>query len=512
MHSSLVTFFPFNFPLDQRMSTKKPENRDYSSLNSARNGGDGKDRDIAPLKSSGERKSNEPGGGQHPGDSPLANSRVNDPLKGSPADSSVSLEPRSVDSPELPSPKVLPDNSIIEISGPKAAEDNPSSTGEDESWAEELKKRKQATRAKKDFDILKNESWVIRNGHFLTYIGLYLFSILVFFRPYELVPGLGFLAATAFYVALATVFLYLPTQLATEGTLTSFSTEVKSVTVITVCALISIPIAKSPALAWETFNDPFIKAIVIFVVMVNVLRTRVRLMGIVWLSLSIGFVLSYMALAMYMRGEITVEGYRVAVDVGGMFGNPNEMALHLVMMMPIAICLGLAEKRQMLKIGYFVTAVLFVAATVVTYSRGGFLALLAVTGVLAWKLGKRQRAKILGITAVFAVLFILLAPGEYGQRIFSIFDSSLDSVGSANQRTELLERSIIVSIRNPWGIGIGNFQIVGIQNLGTHNAYTQVSAELGVVGLLAYLVFLISPFRKLGAIERTLLSKNETRW
>ena len=32
-----------------------------------------------------------------------------------------------------------------------------------------------------------------------------------------------------------------------------------------------------------------------------------------------------------MTGQFKVEGYRVEVDVGGMFGNPNEMALHFVM-------------------------------------------------------------------------------------------------------------------------------------------------------------------------------------
>jgi O-antigen ligase len=273
-----------------------------------------------------------------------------------------------------------------------------------------------------------------------------------------------------------------------------------------------MPLAKSPALAWEVFNDSFSKAVIMFIVMVNVLRTRRRLMGIIWLSLAMGFVLSYMALGMYLRGEISVEGYRVAVDVGGMFGNPNELAIHLVMMTPIAFCLGLAAKNKLMKYLYYISAGLFVGANVVTYSRGGFLALLAVAGVLIWKLGKENRPKIFAISLVFAVLFIALAPGEYGKRIFSIFDSSLDAVGSSNQRTDLLKRSIIVTLRNPWGIGIGNFPIVGQQNLVSHNAFTQVSSELGILGLLAYLVFLISPFRKLGAIERTLLSKGETKW
>jgi O-antigen ligase len=107
---------------------------------------------------------------------------------------------------------------------------------------------------------------------------------------------------------------------------------------------------------------------------------------------------------------------------------------------------------------------------------------------------------------------VLAAPGNYGLRMLSIFVPGLDAVGSSDQRRELLERSIIVTLRNPWGIGIGNFPIVGVRNLQTHNAFTQVSAELGLLGLAAYLVFIISPFRKLSAIERTLFDKEDKGW
>jgi O-antigen ligase len=76
----------------------------------------------------------------------------------------------------------------------------------------------------------------------------------------------------------------------------------------------------------------------------------------------------------------------------------------------------------------------------------------------------------------------------------------------------MLERSLIITARNPWGIGIGNFPIVGIHNHVSHNAFTQVSSELGLLGLAAYLVFMISPFRKLRAIERKCSDANEHNW
>ncbi len=379
-------------------------------------------------------------------------------------------------------------------------------------YSELQKHKKEEKKAQKDFELLNNEFWLARNGHTLTYTGLYLFSILVLFRPYDLVSSLSFLSATAFYFALITLAFYLPTQLLTEGSLTTFPTEVKAILAMTVLALITMPIAKSPGTAWAAFNEIFIKAVVMFIVMINVLRTRKRLMGMVWLSLSVGLFLSYTAVGMYWRGELNAEGYRVAVDVGGMFGNPNDMALHLVTMTPIAITLGIAAQKKWLKIFCFIMTAFFIAAISVTYSRGGFIGLIISSMVLTWKLGRRSRLKVSIISILVSGSFLLFAPGNYGLRMLSIFIPGLDPVGSSDQRKELLIRSILVTLRNPWGIGIGNFPLVGVRNLETHNAYTQVSSELGLLGLVAYLIFMISPFRKLSAIERTLYAKNELNW
>ncbi|MCE7962298.1 MAG: hypothetical protein DYH05_07325 [Acidobacteria bacterium ACB1] len=363
-----------------------------------------------------------------------------------------------------------------------------------------------------DEKALASDNWLARNGHSLTFIGLYLFSILVLFRPYELLPSLGFLSATAFYFALATLLIYLPSQLATEGNATIFTTEIKAILALTALAFFSIPLAKETKLAWDTFNDPFIKAVLIFIVLVNVVRTRRRLMALLWLSIGIGVYLGFTALRLYTEGKFAVEEYRVAVDVGGLFGNPNDMALHFVMMTPIVRCLALGTRSKAMRVLYFAITVLFISANMVTFSRGGFLGFFASALVLVWKLGRKHRAKVSLASIVVGGILMIAAPGNYGVRMLSIFIPGLDPVGSSTQRRELLDRSLLVTARNPWGIGIGNFPIVGIHEHQTHNAYTQVSSEIGILGLIAYLVFIISPLRKLSAIERTLFSQDRLDW
>src|ERR1043165_4384836 len=165
--------------------------------------------------------------------------------------------------------------------------------------------------AERDRDLLGKDRWLVRNGHLLTYVGLYIFSVIVLFRPYEILPGMTWMAFSAFYVGVATLIIFFPSQLATEGNLTTLSTEVKAVLAMTAIAFLLIPIATDPGTAWETFNDPFVKAVAIFVVLVNVVRTRRRLMQMMWLSFGIGIYLSVCAVQLYMEGKFAVEDYRV---------------------------------------------------------------------------------------------------------------------------------------------------------------------------------------------------------
>ncbi len=488
------------------MPVNRNQNGDYKSLGSSKKNGETDNSDLKTLKSKKNREkerlnTNENGGNN------LVNYNKDQEQKISSHYMEPVLEAENDAEKIVLKPKKSPKR--IEKEKSQKIDKIDSKENLDEHYAQKVKREKEEKRKEKDYELLSNESWIARNGHNITFVGLFLFSFVTLFRPYELIPGLGFLKSTAFYFAAATLAIFIPTQLSAEGRISIFSTEVKAITALALLALISIGIAKDPAMAWEEFNGTFIKAVLMFIVMVNVIRTRTRLMTMLWLSIGIGLILGYMAMGMYWRGEVTAEGYRVVVDIGGIYANPNDLALHLVTMIPIALCLGLASKNVLMRLVYLTATIFMMAGCMVTYSRGGFLGLVAAMGVLIWKFGRKNRLNVTIASVVAGTLVVLFAPGNYGMRILSIFGLAPDAVGSSDQRTELLKRSIIVSIRNPWGIGIGNFPIVGIRNLVSHNAYTQVSAEIGVLGLLAYLVFMVSPFRKLGAIERTLFHRDE---
>jgi putative inorganic carbon (HCO3(-)) transporter len=343
-------------------------------------------------------------------------------------------------------------------------------------------------------------NWLVRRGHAFSFIGIFLFTIAVYLRPYEFIPALWPLRTMAFWIALVTALAYVPTQLGLEGNLTSRPREVNLLLLFGLTVLLSVPFADDPAYSFGGFLD-FIKVILIFVVLVNVVRTESRWKILLFLLLAISCFLSVSALRNYRSGVQLVEGFRVKGSIGNMLENPNDMALHLVTMLPISVGLLLSTKNQLAKLFYLGCAMLMLGGIAVTFSRGGFLGLFCAAGLVIWKLRKRHRFMVVVATVVLAGALLLFAPGAIADRFSTVFDK--DQGSSVGARKDDLKRSLLVTARHPlFGIGIGNYMFRSNRALATHNSYTQVSSELGVTALVLYVLFIITPLKRLRAIEK----------
>ena len=203
-----------------------------------------------------------------------------------------------------------------------------------------------------------------------------------------------------------------------------------------------------------------------------------------------------------MKGEFTAQGLRIEGLVGGMFGNPNDLATALNILLPFAVALT-GSSKGLARLFFLGCAAILTVGVLVTLSRGGFLGLMATGGVLLWKLGRGRRLKTILATGLICGILFAVLPGGYGARIATIFDNEQDKTGSAQQRRELMERAASIAISRPIvGVGMGNFHIYSISEKEAHNAYLEIAAELGVMGLIAYLIVILAPLRSLRRIER----------
>jgi putative inorganic carbon (hco3(-)) transporter len=343
----------------------------------------------------------------------------------------------------------------------------------------------------------------LKKGHAFSYGALFIFTAILYARPAEFYPS-AVTASIALVVGIATLGFFIPTQLALEGNLAACPREVNLVLIFCLAGLLSVPFAINRQEAWTEFSGTFIRCIVIFIVIVNVVRTEARLKGLIFLAVAAGLWLSAEAINDYRLGLMTVEGYRAAGRGTGIFGNTNDMALHLVTILPISLALLIGSKGIARKLVHGACAVVMIAAIVLSYSRGAFLGMVVVFLFIAWKLGRQRRLEIIFAVLSLAGMIILLAPDKYGSRLLSIFFPSLDPEGSADSRRGELFRSIYVALRHPLlGIGMGNYQPeMSYHGLVTHNSYTQVASEMGMPALACYVMLVITPLRKLSQIAR----------
>src|SRR5262249_39584593 len=340
-----------------------------------------------------------------------------------------------------------------------------------------------------------------RGKHWLAFAGVYLFTLMLYARPNDLFPALGDFPLVKI-VAIGVLLIYIGSKAAAGARLSVWTLEMTMLMAIAILALLFMPVAASPKDSLDTLSDTYIKTVIIFILMVNLIDTRQRIFWLWKLVVICGAALGVGAIKSYMNGEFIAQGPRIEGLVGGMFENPNDLATALDLLLPFAVLLMFIS-RGLARRFYLGCAAVLTIGILVTLSRGGFLGLIASSGVLLWKLGRGRRLKtILGAALICGILFAVM-PGGYGARIATIFNTEEDQTGSAQVRRELMVRAASIAINRPIvGVGMGNFHIYSIHEQAAHNAYLEIAAELGWMGVAAYLIVIFAPLRSLLRIER----------
>jgi O-antigen ligase len=339
-------------------------------------------------------------------------------------------------------------------------------------------------------------------NHALAFAGLFLFTLLLYLRPNEMFPEVFGTFPLIKIVAVLALAAYAISRLTRGQSLTIWPLELKMLGAIVLLGIIFMPIAQAPQDSIDVLTDNLLKIVCIFVLMINLINTRARLRLFFKLVVVCGVVLAVFAIRNYMTGSVGVKSGRIWGVVGGMFGNPNDLAASFDMLLPLGIFLAMSN-RGLKRALYIIACVLLAASVVLTFSRSGFLGLLTAGSVVVWKLGRDRRALSATVFILVLGVFVAVAPEGYAGRIKSIFNIESDPTGSAQLRRNQLDRAIDMAMRHPVvGIGLGNYHIYSLREQRAHNSYLEISAELGVAGLIAYLILIFAPLRALGRIER----------
>jgi O-antigen ligase len=150
-------------------------------------------------------------------------------------------------------------------------------------------------------------------------------------------------------------------------------------------------------------------------------------------------------------------------------------------------------KRVKLKLAGYGLVAITLFATMYTFSRGGYLAVLVAVLVL----GLVKDRKLLLILGVFLLTWQTVVPAPVRERVNMTHDANGQLEASAQERVDLWQNAEDSILKSPIvRTGFATFQYgEHVDNLkDTHNWYVKVLVETGIVGLIIVLVMLQQMF------------------
>lgn len=280
----------------------------------------------------------------------------------------------------------------------------------------------------------------------------------------------------------------------------------------------------------------YAKDAVITIIIAILLKRGTTLKGVVWAMLGAGIVMgsvttfqqlthtfqnSYGGLALAPFANIIGEaqGYRIS----GPIGDPNFYGQILVVLIPLALDRLWSERSLVLRGLALWALVVCTLSVIFTFSRGGFLALVFVAGLMF--ILRPPRLSTLVVLLVLSVALVRFVPDGYLDRIGTLTDAIPglgDPLGEVSIRGRLSENTVAWMMFTDhifFGVGWNNYpehyqdysRLVGIDPRRTerepHSLFLEVAAESGLVGLTVFGTLLLFAFKRIRQAARTFTRK-----
>lgn len=248
-------------------------------------------------------------------------------------------------------------------------------------------------------------------------------------------------------------------------------------------------------LAWGWFGGAYkgvmeFAPVAFFYILVRVaIDTPERLRGFAHVFVFLNVFLAINGIVQYHTGfglgDVTTVGLENRIRGTGIFNDPNDLGMTLVMAVPLLLWVVFESDRPFWhKVLAIVLSVPIVTAITYTSSRGAMLGLCAVAMVFALRRFKVIPALTFGAVAVSAVM--LLGPSRA---------SAMNSQeNSAQSRIEAWGQGLMMLKSKPV-FGVGYSRFTEFHHKVAHNSFVQTAAELGLFGALVFIAMYDNLFR-----------------
>jgi putative inorganic carbon (HCO3(-)) transporter len=208
--------------------------------------------------------------------------------------------------------------------------------------------------------------------------------------------------------------------------------------------------------------------------------------------------------------------YRVWGPAGSYIEGNNEVALALVMVIPLIRFLHLMSANVWVKRGLLASMLLCAAAALGSYSRGALLAIAAMASVLWWRSDKKFAGIV--ILAVLGIALLSFMPEQWWDRMGTI--KTYDDDSSAGGRINAWWMAWNLAKDNFFG---GGFMVSKAELFAryapdpldvhaAHSIYFMVLGEQGFIGLFLFLAIWILVWRSAGRLRNEGRKQPQTMW
>ncbi|MHB1052268.1 MAG: putative O-glycosylation ligase, exosortase A system-associated [Thiobacillus sp.] len=318
------------------------------------------------------------------------------------------------------------------------------------------------------------------------WIGILLWTWLAYMNPHRQTWGFAFDFPFSMVVGLVTISAFLFSKDKKEMLWTR---ETVLLLIFVVWMFTTTVFSLYPDDAWLQWNKVWKIQLMIFLIAM-IIKDRQQLHWMIWV---IAASLGYYGVKGGIFTIATGGTYRVWGPEGTFIGGNNEMALALVMVIPLIRYLHLQAERQWVRLGLASAMVLSGVSAIGSQSRGALLAMVAM-GFFLWI--KSRNKVVTGVyLAVSIVILAVVMPQSWYDRMNTIETYQEDA--SALGRINAWHTAFNVATSRITG---GGFEMLQVQTFrqyapdpfrvhDAHSIYFEVMGEQGFIGFVLFMSF-----------------------
>lgn len=270
---------------------------------------------------------------------------------------------------------------------------------------------------------------------------------------------------------------------------------------------IQVPFSFVPAQSWEVFFNRFVKFSIMTFFIVYFVRSPKGLIFFIGAFLIACMKMGQEGFWGQITGSMVWENQEVMRLHGSTpnYAHPNSFSGMAIGTIPFLIFL-FPISTKLIK-GFFLVQLIF-AVNIILHSgsRTGYFGFLIMAAVFFFISNNKKR--ILIIFLIFVFLVIPFINTQYKERFLSIF-AEKEEIGftSRDKRIEIIKDSLDIFIEYPFGIGVSAFPYIRNLKFGrsqdTHNLYLEIATNIGIQGLLIFMVFIYKMLKCLIKIKKS---------